>query len=437
MSGVYRVKEIQTILAKESNPKDEIKILQSLNLMTSEEKGIPARMAKVNAADQNAIIFLSEDGSLIFEVPSGSGGAGEAVEEKKEKAFETREKVPFSPEKVKELIEGKSLTLDQSKVQEVLENYVKNLPRTAETYKAKEIEVLYFKGVDITVSSLLSSGTKILDAVLYITYKDSAEHNFIFAVKELSPSFLESKTLVKNIEMGNRAIKAAFCLVYNQGGLPAKTSDERPLSRFIRETIFRSKDLKSNDLCDLLSSADPSLFPSQVFLKTKLEHLPTEVASRCKMSIAGNKAIRYALMAQKYEKNEIAVPDKLTPTSSIEYMQEKEKIEKAKKIVDTLCSLASDFEAQKRMHPLSPERASRKNFTLQLTCAIITSLSPKGRIDMRTAIENEKIEAFKRDENIYGKLNSKDVASFPVLSNPSANFSELSSDAVKTAYGKQ
>ncbi|AAT08133.1 coat protein, partial [Tulip mild mottle mosaic virus] len=421
------VSEIQNILQKDVNSEDETAILISLGLMTKDEKAVPAKMGLFTSADPNATVFIHEDGSLLFEIPKKTGESSAKGKEVGEKV-KTGEKFAFSAAKVKELIEGKSLTLDQDKIQKVLEDYVKNLPRTAETYKPKEIEIKYFKGVELNVSSLLSAGTRILDAVLYSTYKDSNEHNFIFDVKVLSPDFVDSKVLVSNIETGNRAIKAAFCLVYNQGGLPSKTNEERPLSKFIRETIFREKDLKSNDLCALLSSADPSLFPSQVFLKIALENLPTEVSSRCKMSIAGNKAMRYALLAQKFDKDEVAVPDPMTATAGAEYMQKKEKLEKAKKIVDVLCSLASDFQSQVRMHPLSPERSSRKNFTLQLTCAIVTSLSYKGRIEMRKAIEEKKIEAFKRDENIFGKLNAVGNPIFPVLTNSEADFSELSVD---------
>nr|AAU12876.1 coat protein [Mirafiori lettuce big-vein virus]AAW82345.1 coat protein [Mirafiori lettuce big-vein virus]AAW82347.1 coat protein [Mirafiori lettuce big-vein virus]AAW82348.1 coat protein [Mirafiori lettuce big-vein virus] len=437
MSGVYKVSEIQSILQKDVTSESETAILISLGLMTKEEKPVPAKMAMVASAKANSIVFVSEDGSLSFEVPKETGETSKTGEKKEEKKIEVGVKFPFSATKVKELIEGKSLTLDQDKIQKVLEEYVKNLPRTAETYKPKEIEIKYFKGVEFSVSSLLSSGTKILDAILYSTYKDSAEHNFIFDVKVLSPDFIDSKILVNNIETGNRAIKSAFCLVYNQGGLPSKTSEERPLSKFVRETIFREKDLKANELCDHLSSADPSLFPSQVFLKISLENLPTEVSSRCKMSIAGNKAMRYALLAQKFDKDEVPVPTEVNPTTSSEYMQRKEKVEKAKKIVDVLCSLASDFQAQVKMHPLSPERSSRKNFTLQLTSAIVTSLSYKGRLDMRKAIEEKKIEAFKRDENIFGRLNALGQPTFPVLTNADADFSELSVEAVKTAYGKK
>lgn len=427
MSGKYTVEQVLAIVRKSTWDIEDKKILKSLSLINDDEIGNKEKTKQLRAVEEKtpfAVVYLDEEGKLKF------------LESSTTKSTETVGHVAdiiFSPEALHKIIDGKKFSLDQEKIRLTLENYVKTIPKSAETYKEGEIQIKTFEGIELSVSSLLSAGTKVLDAILYLSYLDSAEHQFIFTIHNSKPSHLSSKTISENIDFGNKAVKAAFCLVYNQGGLPRKSSDSRILSKFIRETVFNNAKMETKDLCVHLSSADPSLFPASVFLKISLDNVPTEVSSRCKMSIAGNRAIRYAIFAQKFPKEMISAPT--DATKMLEYVKKNEKLEKAKAIVNTLCTLGSNFDAQKRMHPLSPERPSRKNFTLQMTCAIVYALSTEGREMMRKLIDDQKIEAFKRDDSIYGKENSLGVIHFPVLSNPEADFSELSMEAVKAAYG--
>nr|WBG54166.1 coat protein [Ophiovirus lactucae] len=433
MSGAYTVQQLTDILRKPIFTGEDTTLLKTFNLVDSKESPNTTLIESLRvqlAINPEAVVSLKTDGTLDY-----SNGPSRAVEKSTVGETSTGPVVNYSIEKVKELLGGKLFKIDENKVKEALENYIKLLPKTSDSYKSGDVKVFYYDGVEKSVSSLLAAGTKVLDSILYMAHKDSAEHSFIFDESKLSPKTLDSRNFIENVNLGNKAIKAAFCSVYNQGGLPTKTSEERNLSKFIRETVFKNKDLKSNVFCDMLSSSDPSFFPSSIFLKIPLDLLPTEVSSRCKMAVAGNKAIRYAILARRFEQSSLAEPTTGKTEDIKNYMSMQAKLEKACKITELLSSLGSNFEAQKKMHPLSDTRTVRKNFTLQLTCAIVHSLSHTGRLAMRAEIESKKIEAFKRDENIYGQKNAMDVICFPVLTNSDADFSELSVEAVKTAYG--
>nr|WNV27214.1 coat protein [pepper chlorosis associated virus] len=435
MSGKLSVENVLDIARTPVWSAEQKEVLKSLKVVSEDESTSKEKMDILKIQERKnpkALVYVTEEGDLKFvDVVESSGVKdGEDTE-----TVISDKKIKFSVEALNKIIIGKSLSLDQDKIKDVLEKYVKELPKTVETYKAGDVLIKNFKGVSTGISSLLAAGTKILDAILYVAYQDSLEHSFIFKKVELSPDMISSREIAENIDIGNKAIKAAFCHVYNQGGLPSSSSESKLLSKFIRETIFKKKTLESDKFCEYLSSSDPSFFPASVFLKVPLDNLPTEVSSRCKMSIAGNKAIRYAMLAQKFEKRTLEDPTKVESKNMLAYIKENEKLQKAISIMNTLSSLGSNFEAQKRMHPLSPERPSRKNFTLQLTCAIVYALSKYGRETMRKDIDDRKIASFKRDLNIYGEVNNIHEAYFPVLTNPDGDFSELSVEAVKTAYG--
>jgi hypothetical protein len=451
MSGVKTVKEVLVLMRKNVLSPEEKTLMKSLKIIKDDETvdtTLTDALKAVEFTSPTYLVHLKPEGTLEFTAPvtvtttvvakgksedAGTSGAVKTAEA----AVESVEDVTFSAEEMKKMIQVKSLTIDSSKIKEVLEAYVKDLPKTAETYKAGDISIFWYAGVEDSISSLLSAGTKILDAIMYMAYKTSKDHNFIFVTKELSPKKVNSIEIAKRMDEGKKALLASFCMVYNQGSLPSKTTDEKNLSKFIKETLFKgTKDLTSNKLVEMLSTADPGLFPAGIFLEIDLKFLPTEVASRCKMSVAGNRAVRYATLSMKFERNTIEKPTSADTDAIIKYSAELAKLNKAQQMVDTLSALASDFEAQKLMNPSNPKRTVRKNLTLQLTCAIITSLSAKGRADLRKAINEGKIEAFKRDTNFYGTMNQINEPEHRVLFDSEADFSELSVDAIKTAWGK-
>lgn len=451
MSGVKTVKEVLDLARKPVLSVDEKTFMKSIKVLNTDETVNTKMTDALKAVEKTTpsyLVYLKPEGTLEFTAPSavvtGSEEKSKAKEGEASNTVKTDDKVEevgldvkFSAEAMRKMIQVKSLTIDSSKIQKVLETYVKDLPKTAETYKTGDISIFWYSGVEDSISSLLSAGTKILDAIMYMAYKSSKDHNFIFVTKELSPKTVNSGEIAKRMDEGKKALLASFCMVYNQGSLPSKTSDEKNLSKFIKDTLFKgTKELTANKLVGMLSTADPGLFPAGVFLEIDLKFLPTEVASRCKMSVAGNRAIRYATLSMKFEKNTITKPTSTDTDVLVKYTTESEKLTKAQKIRDTLSALASDFEAQKHMNPANPKRTVRKNLTLQLTCAIIFSLSPKGRLDLRKAINDGKIEAFKKDANFYGTVNQINEPEHRVLFDSDADFSELSVDAIKTAWGK-
>nr|BDA99375.1 coat protein [Ophiovirus freesiae] len=431
MSGKYSVQDVVKVMRASIYSPEQKELLMSLKLINDKEQVNEVnRTLLYQASKENPdnIVHLKTDDTLMFI-------ASETVKQPQAPITAPEETLAFKPEIIKDIIEAKTLALDQDKIQAVLDQYVKDLPKSGDTYKSGDVIVKEFKNVKLNISSLLAAGTKVLDAILYMTYKDSADHSFIFSKETLSPESVVKKEIASRIDIGNKAIKSSFCLVYNQGGLPSKSSSNKTLSKFIKETVFRDSKMDSDTLCDFLSSADPSFFPASVFLNIPLDHVHTEVASRCKMAIAGNKAIRYAKFAAKFEKDQVNEGDYKSKENIKELVVKEEKLKTAHAIVEFLCSLASNFEAQKKMHPLSPGRSSRKNFTLQLTCAIMFSRSKQGRMDMRSAITSQKIESFKRDENLYGSVDSLGHVSFPIFENGEADFSELSVPAIRAAYG--
>nr|DBA06880.1 TPA_asm: coat protein [Caladenia ophiovirus] len=333
------------------------------------------------------------------------------------------------------IIAGKNLALDVDEIKNTLEAYVKILPKSADSYFAKEVVIHRFADLELSISSLLAAGTKILDAILFTTYHASEKNNFIFRINDIDVETCNDREVAERINIGQKSIKSAFSTVYNQGYLPSSQGSGRGISKFVKETMMGMPNLTEQEFAAHLSCTSTNKFPAVVFILSDINLLPTDVASRCKMSIAGNRPIRYALLAKRLTRKTLPDLTVAGPPPLAERIAATTRITLALEIVDFLCSISSNWEAQRRMHPLHPGKPVIKNFTLQLTCAIVYSLSETGRTELRTRIDLDKIDAFKRDINIYGVKDNEDRLTFPILTNPEADFVGLSLGAVRGAYG--
>nr|DBA06939.1 TPA_asm: coat protein [Phalaenopsis ophiovirus] len=431
MSGAYSASHLLSLCNKEKKSANELTILKDVGLYTSSNlpnKENVIKLRELNITNPNDIVFLSAEGKIVLGTTTQVGSSSQVPTITARTVYN---KTLVEKSELQGLIEGKSLNLNLENIKKVLEEYIKTLPKSGETYLPGEVKIYMFKDIDISVSSLLAAGSKVLDSILYCCYHESDEHNFIFDVEKMDHE-VNKLEIAENINYGQKAIKAAFTTVYNQGYLPSLGQLNRGMSRFVKETIFGDNNLTELMFCERLSSTNPSKFPASVFLQISIDSLPTEVASRCKMSIAGNRAIRYAVLAKSFERRD---PDAEDIGGSVGRAINR-KISSACDIVDCLSSLSSDWEAQKRMHPLNSQKVVLKNFTLQLTHAIIYSLTAKGRQDLHDTIIDKKIEAFKRDTNFFGVMNNENELIFPILDNTDADFLSLSITNIKAAYGK-
>nr|DBA06888.1 TPA_asm: coat protein [Chrysanthemum ophiovirus_mori] len=332
-------------------------------------------------------------------------------------------------------IKSESYSIDSSKIKEHLENFLKSVTLGDEGYVSGEVVIKYIGERGADVNMLIAAGTKVLDAILYCAMAQSPDNTGMFKLVETSG--ISERTIAVNMSNAKRAIQAAAVLVYIQGGLPenkGKNSAETPVPQFITKEIYSGETVTMLSIGEQLSCANTKKFPAKVFLQIQLDILPPAVSSRCKLNIAGNRAVRYAKYASPFStKSELKITEG-TPVTQIEdIMKFNSKLKLSKDIVNCLKQVATNVTSQLVMHPLSSERPTIKNFTLKLTHAIIFSLSTSGLIAMSQKIVADNNPAFQKDVNFFG-IKDGDSHTWPILSNPDADFSDITAESLKAAY---
>nr|DBA06912.1 TPA_asm: coat protein [Gymnadenia ophiovirus_den] len=444
MSGIYTAKQIFDLSHQETRDREINDHFKILGIQSSDGGINPAKILwveQVMSSHPDDIIYLSANGNLISQTEksvmdnqSNNNAGGSRMNNTTPGLIGETRRVPL--DRLSEILDSHCIDIKEDLIRATLEDYVSTIPKYAEPYLNGEITIFYYSNVGLSIKNLVAAGTKILDAVLYYSYQGLDSNQSIFSMKELGDTDFDPKEAVERISNSHKAIKGAFATIYNQGYLPMDGSVERGLSQFVKVTLFGNANFTSSDLAKMLSSANTQKFPSQVFLNINIERLPTDVASRCKMSIAGNRVVRYAMLAKGFERapvpNTMGINDNLQNQRA---MREYKKWETATEIVDFLCSISADWKSQLKMHPLNPQKPTIKNFTLKLTHAVLFSLSQIGRQIMRGKIVSDKIEAFKKDENFYGKTDASGNLVYAIFVDPNADFSDMSVGTVRGAYG--
>nr|UUT43461.1 coat protein [Citrus psorosis virus] len=335
-------------------------------------------------------------------------------------------------EVIKQKMEQETFQIDQLKLKEQIENFIKTVTLDDESYTEGEIIIKHFGNPDAELNMLITAGTKILDGLVYVSMKGDNKSLNLFKMEQIDG--VCDSDIIKNIRVAKRAIQAAFVLVFTQGSLPGKADDKRKVPEFVKSKLYDG-DVSLSQISEELSYAPTKKFPARVFLKIDIDNLPSAVCSRCKLNIAGNRSVRYAGFASSFQtKQKLSPAVGATPESLMPLLETNQKIEKSIAIRDFLKTMEGQWKNQKRLHPLSDEKPTIKNFTLKLTCAIIYSLTPDGRIDMAERIITDKNKGFQNDRNFFGDGEGP-TRTWSVLTKPEADFSNITVDGLKGIFG--
>nr|BAT70020.1 50 kDa nucleocapsid protein [Blueberry mosaic associated virus] len=335
---------------------------------------------------------------------------------------------------VKDTIKKSSYKIDVDAIKKHLENFLKSVTIENEAYTTGEVVIKFFKEKLTDVGMLVASGTKILDALMFVAMHDNEEAKGIFSFMEVKE--LSALSIAENMSQAKKAIQAAGVLVYINGGLPPnKGTDTRPVPKFVKEFIYQNEIGGLIAIGEQLSSGNTRKFPAKVFLNVDLNSFPLPVATRCKLAIAGNKAVRYAVFAGSCQKASMISAQGITTVEAMEnVMKVNARRKLAIEIADFLRTLSGAVEAQKRMHPLSPNKPTIKDLTLKLTRAIIESLSTTGLAQLYEKMEASNNNAFMKDTNFAG-TEADGKRTWHIVVNSDAEFAELSVGSLKAMYG--
>jgi len=423
---------------------DQLRMLGSLRMLKSDGAELIDNTVKLitnmAAKKQDTMVTIDEAGGLRFLSMDEyhnliAGGIGSSGSQEKETTHHV--KLTARSESIKDLEAFNTLILKDSfrvspeQIKEHLQRFINTIPKNGEGYYSGEVQIFYYKQLEKNTEKLVGAGTAVLDAILYCSTNDEGKGIFMFnEIKELTTAAVSS-----NLSKAKAAILAAVVLVYIQGGLPPSSGvDRRPIPKFVQGLVKTwAKSLV--DIGTALSSTDTKKFPEAVFLQLPLKDLPPAVASRCRLNIAGNRAVRYAKFAAPFERaTKKAVLATMTPVQLADTLSFNNRIQHAVDIADFLISVDGKEEALMKMHPLSPNRPTVKNLTAKLTRAILESLSLTGRLSMIAKIDDQAIAAFKADDDLYGALEG-DIREWSVLSDSEKDFSDLTIAVLKGYYG--
>lgn len=427
-----------------STSADQIKTLSSLKMLKSDgaemDEGKVKLITNMAAKRQDTVVTTDEAGGLKFLTMDEYHtliGPGSVSSSSQEKGKTAHVRLSSRSESIKDLEDFNTLILKDSfrvspeQIKEHLQRFINTIPKNGEGYYSGEVQIFYYKQLEKNTEKLVGAGTAVLDAILFCSTTEEGKGIFMFnEVKELTTADVSA-----NLSKAKAAILAAVVLVYIQGGLPPSSGiDKRPIPKFVQGLVKQwAKSLV--DIGAALSSTDTKKFPEAVFLQLPLKDLPAAVASRCRLNIAGNRAVRYAKFAAPFERAvKKTVLATMNPVQLADTLSYNARVQHAIDIADFLISVDGKEEALMKMHPLSPNRPTVKNLTAKLTRAILESLSLTGRLSMIAKIDDQSIAAFKADDDLYGNMEG-DVREWGVLTDSEKDFSDFTIAVLKGYYG--
>nr|DBA06942.1 TPA_asm: coat protein [Primula ophiovirus] len=421
----------------------DIRLLKQFGLIDEDEGLLVENYHKLQEMKDDSVVSLidgvitewSKDGhrseSVRKAVESSSGNQNKNKEKMEEEMYVGSKVISTGEEAKKESVND-SFNIDLIRLKAQLEAYLSLLPKEEEGYTKGEIVIWHFdKEPSNELVPLISAGTRILDAMLYATCRENEGEMKMFSLKQVTS--LTAKVVATNVDNAKKAIKAGVVLFWTQGSLPTVGQDEKKqVPRLVKEGIYKNLAITGNEIAAQLSSTSTLKFPASIFLELNLDLLPHAVASRCKLSIAGNRAIRYAAYACNMEKrSKISLQGVEDIDAAVARNQ---RIDKCHAICNFLVSLNGNHVAQAKMHPMAPKRPVVKNLTLKLTRAVIESLTSNGRMAMRRRVIDAKNNAFQIDKNFFGEEVGDEVV-WSILENTEADFNDVSVEALRSYYG--
>nr|DBA06873.1 TPA_asm: coat protein [Arctotis ophiovirus] len=437
---VSQLHEAFNKFAKDKNnaPTELVDLLKQFGILDENNSYVASNctaMEKYFVTNPNGDVVMV--GKKLSSIASSSGTKpDENPKEEKQRFANTKlsDKKLTKKEEITETIKQQSYTLELTRLKEVLEAFVKTITLEDEAYRQGDIFVRYLGSRDDDITMLIAAGTKILDALIFYSLKHEVANSSLF-IEERVEEGISEKEIVSNVREGKRALQAGIVLVYIQGSLPgSKTSEGRKVPNFIVDKLYDGESVTMEKIGKELSNVSTAKFPAKVLLQMNIDLLPVPVASRCKLNVAGNRAIRYAVFASGFEEAEEVEITETTPRVAIAAIMEgNRKLKLSKELKKSLTSLDGCYKNQLVMHPLSDVKPTIKNFTLKLTCAIVFSLSKNGRKAMAEKIIADKNEAFKRDLNFFGTGEGNE-REWLVIRNVDADFGGLSAEGLKNIY---
>nr|DBA06875.1 TPA_asm: coat protein [Boraginaceae associated ophiovirus] len=333
---------------------------------------------------------------------------------------------------VDKFITSSSYVVTDADIRAHLERFLYEIKWEDDAYRTGDIKVYIYNGKK-DVDSLIAAGTKVLDALIYAALNDKPEAQDLFVVQKVEK--LTANVISGHMTDAKRALLAGLVLVFIQGSLPSKADSKKPVPKFIKEKIFKSNIANLSGVAEILSSTDTEKFPAKLFLDIDLDKVPKPICTRCKLSIAGNRAVRYAVFSAGFARSKEVEPRREWDGMTYSVMLESNKqVNLANKIFDILRMIAGNYKTQLRMHPLAPNRPVIKDFTLKLTKAILVSIDEDERHKiLEKAVADENL-SFQRDTNFVGVVKDG-IHTFPIMTNPDADFSSLTPDTIREIYG--
>jgi len=345
-----------------------------------------------------------------------SFGAGSTtVTPKKGKDREEGEATVYDVDAIKAFLTATQFTASADEIKGTLIAAIASIPHT-EAYLNGEIIIRKFEGIEDTFFSLISAGTLPLDAILYLSLKDSKEGMFKL-MGPLSGDVSEISTLAS---LSRGAFIAWAVQVITRGSNPASSAtvgQERPLAKLIKEKALNNAIEYEHQLVTLLTSGVMNKFPSEAILHTDLSVFPPAYYKRMVLSIAGTRGLRYCALSMQFDKN------KATDI----------KTKRAIDLVTSAAERATSTAAGLYLHPMNTTNKHRiGKFTDKLTNAMLHSLSAEGRKQFVEFIVNKDMKAFIKDKNIFGMGQAEN---FSVMKDKEADFMEITVDSLRLALG--
>jgi len=312
--------------------------------------------------------------------------------------------------------------------------------RLTEGYLPKEIQIYSVEGAEMKTEFLIAAGTKVLDAILYVSVGEGEETSHLFDIHILPK--IERAIAAPNIMNAKSAFCAGICMVYNRGNLPTTAiilkegvEVEKPLQKFITSILHWSNPPKSEkELAEMLSCTNTTKFPSVSLLSINLKHLPGPVAGRCQLSIAGNKVVRLAAFAGKYEKRTATPVNKDTDLERIDKITKfNNELKIAHSIVKNLIDQMANIKGQLNLHPLV-KKGIPAGFVSECIKAILFSLSDKGRAAMVTEIKEKGMGVLAMDSMLTGELGIGGIITWPILKDEGIDFTKWNGQSIAKLF---
>jgi hypothetical protein len=367
--------------------------------------------------------YLAKGKSIVLEIPAAAVSPGESLEpgEFVPEPEEVREKVYVSGVEALKRLNTLGTNVRAEELKQSISELALMIPKH-EMYTAGDVKIYFIEADKISFENLLGCGTKVLDAILYQSFKDT-EKKTIFEIHHIKKADIQEMS--DNIVLAMNVFIGVVVNLYVRGRMAVQNvskENQQPLPALLKNTLFGGKIVVESQLAEHLSSTSTKKFPAPALLKMDLSTLPPAYYNRAVLNPAGSRLMRYCALALKFSKR-LAVGEDLM------------RIEHATKLIEC-CANRNQFEYANKCHPMNNSPLRPQKFTLRITRAVIEYLSDNGRIELRKNVIHNKIRSFTLDSNLMGieKSDGSDGFTYPVLDNSDADFMSLTVQGLEAFF---